>query len=256
MPPTYRIQEREAEWRNRKRHRKGLPPVAPLYGMREAMAAMRHFRELPYGERAELLPGVALRLRDAGHILGSAIVELWLEKGELRRKFVCSGDLGHRGALILRDREIVTESDLVLMESTYGDRSHRPWPDTWAELAQVLAEAAGGSGNILIPAFAVDRTQELLYMMGRHAEEWGLAQWSLFLDSPLAIEATDIYARHVELYDKEATRVQASVGNPFNLPNLYYSRTARDSMAIIGYARGPWSLPAVACARADASSTT
>ncbi|MFP4560478.1 MAG: MBL fold metallo-hydrolase RNA specificity domain-containing protein [Thiohalorhabdus sp.] len=227
------LNEREAEAVNRKRARRRLEPVEPLYTVKEAQRAMRRFRALDYGETRRILPGVWLRLRDAGHILGSAIVELWLEEDGRRRKLVFSGDLGHRGSPILREPECVEEADLVVMESTYGDRLHRSWAATWQEMGAILQEARAEAGNILIPAFAVGRTQELLYAFGKHYREWGLDDWSVFLDSPMAIETTRVYTKHQEVYDREATqRSQRNGGNPFALPNLQMTRTPKQSMGI------------------------
>lgn len=226
------LNEREAEWENRKRQRKGLRPVEPLYTMRDASDAVRRFRGLDYGERREILPGITVRLADAGHILGSAIVELWLEEGARRRKIVFSGDLGHRGAPILRDPAPVAEADLVLLESTYGDRLHRSRADTLREMGDVVRAAREERGNILIPAFAVGRTQDLLYHFARHYDAWGMERWSVFLDSPMAIEATEVYRRHVELYDPAASELWGGGSNALRLPNLTLSRTSRQSMEL------------------------
>ncbi|MEW5791357.1 MAG: MBL fold metallo-hydrolase RNA specificity domain-containing protein [Pseudomonadota bacterium] len=226
------LNEKDAQWENRKRQRKGSPLVEPLYTLAEAEAAMRYFKVLDYGVTQEILPGIRVRLRDAGHILGSAIVELWLQEGDLARKLVFSGDLGHRGAPVLRNPEAVGEADLVLLESTYGDRQHRSWEDTWAELAEVLGQAERERGNVLVPAFAVGRTQELLYIFGRRYEDWDIGRWTIFLDSPMAIEATAVYARHWQLFDTEATEAYRRTRNPFELPNLHYSHSSTQSMAI------------------------
>ncbi len=198
------LNEKECEWGNRKRQRKHLPLLEPLYTIDDARAVMKQFNGLEYDKRIEILVGVELRLRDAGHILGSAIAELWLEHNGVTRKLVFSGDLGHHGAPILRDPVAVEEADLVIMESTYGDRLHRSWDATWAELEEVITSAKNQRSNVLIPAFAVGRTQELLYAFNRNFEAWQMERWSIFLDSPMAIEATEVYIKHNNLYDKEA----------------------------------------------------
>lgn len=227
------LNEKDTEWENRKRQRKHLPRVEPLYTLDDAQDTLRRFKPLDYGVTTALLPGVSIRLADAGHILGSAIVEMWLKADGTQRKLVFSGDLGHRDAPILQDPQPVREADLVIMESTYGDRLHRSWQDTWEEMREVLTHAKSNQGNVLIPAFAVGRTQELLYEFGRHYDKWELADWTIFLDSPMAIETTEIYARHTALYDTEAAAEQRTHGNPFTaLPNLHLSRTANQSMAI------------------------
>jgi len=224
--------ERDAEWETRKRRRKGLEPVEPLYTVQDVQAAMRRFKGIDYGREYKLAPGVRLRLRDAGHILGAAIVELWLEEGGTRRHVVFSGDLGHRGAPILRDPEGLEEApDLLLLESTYGDRNHRSWDETWCEMGEVLQAASADGGNVLIPAFAVGRSQELLYAFAKHFDDWSMGHWAIFLDSPMAIEATRIYARHTELYDREAAAMWTRGGESL-LPNLTLSHTSKQSMAI------------------------
>lgn len=227
------LAEKEAESVNRKRQRKGLPPVRPLYTAEEGVAALKQFHGLAYGKRERILPGITIRYQDAGHILGSAIVELWLEEGGVRRKVVFSGDLGHAGAPILRDPVRVGEADLVLLESTYGDRRHRTREETVEEIGAIFTGAHHGQGNILIPAFAVGRSQELLYLFSQHRREWGLDDWTVFLDSPMAIEACRVYARYGHLYDEEAAALwNRRGGNEGLLPHFVLSRTAGQSRAI------------------------
>ncbi len=226
------LSEKDAEHENRRRLRQGKRPVEPLYTRSDAEKAVRQFQVLDYDVEKKILPGMQLRLQDAGHILGSAIVELWLEENGQRRKLVISGDLGHAGAPILRNPEVVGEADLVVLESTYGDREHRSWDATLAELGEVFHEARRSEGNVLIPAFAVGRSQELLYFLKRHGKEWGIDHWTVFLDSPMAIEATEVYARHWKLFNTETNRRRKKDGDTFDMPNLHFSRTAAQSMAI------------------------
>lgn len=226
------LNEKDAEHENRRRERRGRRPVEPLYSRPDAEKAMRQFQTLEYAVEQKILPEVRLRLQDAGHILGSAIAELWLEEKGTKRKLVFSGDLGHAGAPILRNPEIVREADFVVLESTYGDREHRSWDETLAELGEVLREAQHSQGNILIPAFAIGRSQELLYFLKRHRREWGIDSWTVFLDSPMAIEATEVYGKHWKLFDAETSQRNKKGGDPFAMPNLHFSRTAAQSMAI------------------------
>jgi metallo-beta-lactamase family protein len=227
------LAEKEADSINRKRQRKGLEPVKPLYTADEGVAVMGQFKGLPYGRRTEIVPGLKIRFSDAGHILGSAIVELWLEERGVRRKVVFSGDLGHVGAPILRDPVCIPDADLVLMESTYGDRLHRSREETIAELGEIFAQARHAHGNILIPAFAVGRSQELLYLFSQHRDEWGLDDWMVFLDSPMAIQASEVYARYAHLYDEEAAGLWNRRGRGSELlPRFRLSRTATQSRAI------------------------
>jgi metallo-beta-lactamase family protein len=156
------IHEKEVEWENRKRERRGLKLLKPVYDREDAQRAMRNFEAQAYGEAREILPGVVLTLHDAGHILGSAIVQLDLTEGDRVCRLIFSGDLGQAEVDILPDPTLIETADMVLLESTYGDRCHRSHADTLAEMQEVLARALHGHGNVLIPAFAVGRTQELL----------------------------------------------------------------------------------------------
>lgn len=226
------LNERETEWANRKLRKAGDPPIEPLYTREDAEAVIQAFRSLDFETREEILPGVTLTLHDAGHILGSAIVELELQEKGVRRRVVFSGDLGHRGAPILRDPVRLAEADLVVMESTYGDRLHRSWEETWQEMGEIITGARQGRGNILIPSFAVGRAQELLYAFSEHYQAWGLAGWDIFLDSPMAIEATEVYARHVQVYDRQARAAQRANGSLYHLPNLHLTRETEASMAL------------------------
>jgi metallo-beta-lactamase family protein len=226
------INEMEAQKASRKPHRRGSKTIAPLYSMQDAETALQQFAPLPYDVKKALLPGVELRLRDAGHILGASIVELWLQHEGETRKLVFSGDLGHHDAPVMRDPAIIEDADLVLMESTYGDRNHGAWQDSWDTLAAIIRQAQQDGGNVLIPSFAVGRTQDILYTLARHYEPWKIARWEVFLDSPLAIRATEIYSRHIDSYDEEAKQFWRGCDTPFMLPGLHITREAEESMAI------------------------
>lgn len=225
------LNENDTRLENRKRERKGLPPIEPLYTLKDVEAVLEHFQPLAYAERVEILPQVAIRLMDAGHILGSAIVEVWLG-GKHRHKLVFSGDLGRSGMPVLQDPATIKQADTVLLESTYGNRLHRDWQATQQEMAQVLQTATAGQGNILIPAFAVGRTQEILYLFAQHFDAWGLSSWRIFLDSPLAIEATEVYARNCALFDDESSRLWREHRIEPLLPNLHFTRTPEESMRL------------------------
>lgn len=224
--------ERDAERENRKRRRQGKKPIEPLYTVADAEQACKQIKPLRYGELQEVVPGVRVRFHDAGHIMGSGIVELELAEGGTERRLVFSGDLGQYDTPILRDPASIQSADLVLMESTYGNRRHRGRDETIAELAEIIASADHHRGNILIPAFAVGRSQELLYQLGKHYDEWNLGHWKIFLDSPMAIEATEVYWRYPQLYDKEATRLRKQHDEMPMLPNLVMSSSAEDSRKI------------------------
>ncbi len=221
------LQESDAERTNRRRA-PGQPRAVPLYTKDDVRAALAQVQPLPYGVRTQIVDGVELTLRDAGHILGSAIVELWADG----RKLVFSGDLGPAGTPILRDPERVREADLLLMESTYGDRNHRERAATVHELGDILERAWRDGGNVLIPAFAVGRTQELLYWFARHWDDWGMQRWRIYLDSPMASRVVRVYDRHHALFDAEARAVWRGTPNPFRLPNLHVTESSEESMAI------------------------
>jgi metallo-beta-lactamase family protein len=226
------IYEKEVEWENRKRARKGLEMVKAMYTIDDAKIAMGQFKGLVYQQKKRILPGVTLRLNDAGHILGSSIVELWLEDEAQQRKLVFSGDLGRSGMPILEDPAIISEANLVIMESTYGDRLHRSWDETQNEISDVLSVATNGKGNILIPAFSVGRTQEILYLFAKYYKQWSLDRWQIFLDSPLAIEATRIFMQHSDLFDEDMLALWQKNNYQSILPNLHISRTTNQSMAL------------------------
>lgn len=226
------IHEKEANWENKKRERKGLPLIEPLYTTAEAETTIQYFKGLAYNEEFEVCQGVKLTLRDAGHIIGSAIIELAFHENGVSKKIVFSGDLGHKNAPILRDPFKIKQADFVIMESTYGDRLHRSWKDTWQEMGNIIANAKSSKGNIIIPAFTVGRTQELLYEFKQHFEEWQLGDWQVFLDSPMGIKATNVYAKHREAYDKSAINVEQCGERIFDLPNLHMSEKTEYSMKI------------------------
>lgn len=232
------LAEKDAFWENKKRERKGLEPITPLFTVEDAKQAMRQFKGLVYGSKQRILPEVSLRLLDAGHILGSSILELWLDDGGISRKLVFSGDLGRSGMPVLEDPATVRNADRVIMESTYGDRLHRSWEQTHHQIHEVLNNATVGKGNILIPAFAVGRTQEILYLFASNYKEWKLDRWLIFLDSPMAIEATRVFTQNTELFDAETAELWRQNNIKPLLPNLRISRTANQSMAINNIRKG------------------
>ena len=226
------LYQKDVQWENRKRARKGLDMVEAMYTVEDAKVAMKQFKGLVYQQKKRILPNVTLRLNDAGHILGSSIVELWLEDEGQQRKLAFSGDLGRSGMPILEDPAVIRDADLVIMESTYGDRLHRSWQETQKEISEVLAIATNGSGNILIPAFSVGRTQEILYLFAKYYKQWQLDRWQIFLDSPLAIEATRIFMNNSDLFDDDMQALFQQNKQQSILPNLHISRTTNQSIAL------------------------
>ncbi len=228
------INEMEAGWHDhhhysqQQRRKQG----EPLYTMHDTESALKLFEPLPYDSKRDILPGVAVRLRDAGHILGAAIIELWLQHDGEKRKLVFSGDLGHKGAPVMRDPTRVERADLVIMESTYGDRHHPSWQASWDKVAEILQQAEWEHSNVLIPSFAVGRSQDMLYAFSRNYEAWKMDRWQLFFDSPLAIEATTIYHRHLDAYNHEAQQLWRRSDTPFMFPDLQVTRDAEESRAI------------------------
>jgi metallo-beta-lactamase family protein len=222
---------REAERLNR-----DLPPGArrstALFDLADVGEALYLLDTIAYDKVREILPGVRVRVREAGHILGSSSVELWVSEGGEQRKIVFSGDLGQYDSPILQDPWRFGTADAVLMESTYGDRRHRNRNDTEREFGAVLAAAASGGGNVIIPAFAIGRSQEILYLLAKNYAQWHLARWRVFLDSPMAIEASGVYWRHHDRFDEEATRLRREFRAMPPLPNLVLSETSDDSRAI------------------------
>ena len=235
LPDSGYLNEKEVEWENRKRRKRRLPRIEPLYTQADAEACIGQFVGLEYETPTEILPGLTLTLYDAGHILGASIVELTYVEDGHPRTLVFSGDLGYRDAPLLDATRRLTRADTVLMESTYGDRLHKPIEDTLTELTGVFESARAGQGNILIPAFTVGRTQDLLYLMAEHFDRWGLGDWTIFLDSPMGIKATAVYARYRHLF---AAQLFEPKSDDPDLPNLYATRTAEESMTINSFESG------------------
>lgn len=229
------IQEHDAEWENKWRARIGKPPITPIYDTADAERALALRRPLGYGEQHEVAPGVRVTYHDAGHILGSAIVELEVDDHHLTRHLVFSGDLGNTCSPLMHDPSALTRADAVMLESTYGDRDHRCTPDTLDELAEILQQAHREGGNVLIPSFAVGRTQDLIYHLGRFYQEGRLPQQAVFLDSPMAIRANAIYNRYIDQFnpeDRAALRAKGVKRIEDWLPILRCTPSPEESMAI------------------------
>jgi metallo-beta-lactamase family protein len=228
LPDSGYLNEKDAEWENKKR-RKLTSRVEPLYTRADAEDCLPLFRGAKYEQDIELAPGLVLRFHDAGHILGSAIVELsYLDNGN-KRTLVFSGDLGFRDAPVMNPPKLMRHADVVLMESTYGDRLHRSIADTIEEMGQLFETARANKGNILIPAFTVGRTQDLLYLMEKHYEAWNLHNWQIYLDSPMGVDATRTYAHYRHLYG--AKLFEPGSDHP-RLPNFHSARSTEDSIAL------------------------
>ena len=228
------LQLRDTEWENKRRERAGKKLLEPLYELKDVEALLKLRQPIAYSEEKEILEGVTLSFHEAGHILGSAIVRLRIKDRDEVKTLVFSGDLGNPLSPLLRDPTVLTEADILLLESTYGDRDHKPLENTLDELRETLAEAAASGGNVIIPAFAVGRTQDLIYWLGKIQRQGGLPQQKIYLDSPMAISASEIYAANTTLFnidDKEFTKI-APRGWQAWLNGLIYSQTAEESMAV------------------------
>ncbi len=230
------LQEEDFRRRTRhaKRHGKRKGEGEPLYSVVDALRTFDFFgRTAAYDQPFELFDGVRATFLDAGHILGSASVFLELREGERSRTILFSGDIGNAGRPLLRDPTPPPESDIVVMETTYGDRLHKPLPPSVEELYAAVNDAFARGGNVIIPTFALERAQELLYFL-REGTEKGVLSRSIqvFLDSPMAISATEIFRRHPECFDEETMALFREGRDPFGLPGLHFTRETADSMAL------------------------
>ena len=227
------ITEYEAERQNRKNRRAGRIMERPLYTTADAKRTIELFEPHRYGEEVRVVEGLHATFRDAGHILGSAFIEVVAyEKGH-KRRITFSGDLGNNDQAIIRDPSPPNPTDVLLIESTYGDRNHRPRGDTLNELTEILHQAYKDGGNVVIPAFAVGRTQEIIYRLREMSDEGRLPNFRVFVDSPLAISATQIVRENPQCYDTETVHELTALGrDPLSLPNLAFTRTADASRQI------------------------
>ncbi|ODB95300.1 MBL fold metallo-hydrolase RNA specificity domain-containing protein [Candidatus Thiodiazotropha endoloripes] len=226
------LQEKDAQYENKWRKRKGKPFIDPLYTVADAQEALENMVGLKYREKKEILPGISIRFQDAGHILGSSSVEVWLSENGKQRKMVFSGDLGQYDTPIINDPAAIEEADHVIIESTYGNRRHRERQKTIEEIGEIIREATHQKGNLLIPAFSIGRSQEILYYLGKYYDEWGLNRWQVFLDSPMAIRASKVYWDYPHLYDEEATKLRKKIHEMPHLQNLKLTASPQESMGI------------------------
>ena len=229
LPDSGYLNEKDAEWSNKRRRAEGRPRVEPLYTLDDARNCLTQFESARYEEPFLVVPGATATFHDAGHILGSSIVELDFTNDGSPRKLVFSGDLGYRDAPVMNRPAVLQKADAVLMESTYGDRLHRPFDETMDELSGVFEKASADQGNIMIPAFTVGRTQDLLYLMAERFDKWNLKDWHIFLDSPMGIEATETYSEYRHLYGAHLFGPDSHLPD---LPNVHMTETSQESMVI------------------------
>lgn len=225
------IQESDSEWATKKALRTGRPPAQPLYTSEDVKSVMPLFEVKEYDKIYHLGGGVKFRFLDAGHILGSASLEIWFQDSEKEKKIVFSGDIGKKGNPIIKDPSVPETADYIVMESTYGNRSHKPLKESINELVAAIKTTFKKGGNVYIPSFAVGRAQDLLYILNNLVREGQLYRIDVYLDSPLAEEVTKVYVAHPECYDEDARRFFSTRQSDTSI-RLHFVRTAADSMKL------------------------
>ncbi len=239
LPDSGHIQEQEITWRNKKRIREGKNPLLPLYTAQDAINTMEIFKPVDYDEIVEIDPNIHVRFNDAGHMLGSAIIEIWVTEDGKQTKAVFTGDLGNNDIPLLSSPTMIDNADYLVMESTYGSRLHLRNDDKATLFLNIVSETLNKGGTVVIPSFAVGRTQEILYELNglkekRDDEEFKkkyqtLMSAPVYVDSPLAISATEIFRKNANLFDEETQKLIQSGDNPLEFPGLQFTRTADES---------------------------
>jgi metallo-beta-lactamase family protein len=226
------VQQMDAEWQNRKNQRSGKGHIEPLYTMKDVEYSLKFFSPVSYDQTIDLHPEAQVRFRDAGHILGSAIIELWLKESDGQVKVVFSGDIGNWKQPIIRDPSFIEEADYLVIESTYGNRLHKSIEDTERELVEIVKKAIQDQEKVIIPAFAVERTQDLIYILGDLARRGLLSFIPVYIDSPLATAATEVFKRYPNYFDDESRVIMENGRSPLDLPGLIFTRTSEESKKI------------------------
>lgn len=230
------IQETDAKWENNKRKRAGKPLVEPLYTAEDAVVSLKYFDPVLYGQKVDINEDITVRFRDAGHILGSSIIELWITEKNKTIKVVFSGDIGMKDRPIIRNPEIIEEADYLIIESTYGDRLHEEPEKRTEKLVDIINKTVERGGTVVIPSFAVGRTQELIYELNKYYEYNSnieeFMKIPIYIDSPMAVSATDVFSRNPDCFDQEAKDLILGGDNPFEFDNLFYVRSQEESMRL------------------------
>ena len=243
LPDSGHIQEQENEWKNNKRKRKGQKQQPPLYTAEEAIKSLEIFHPVKYDEIIDIDENIHVRFNDAGHMLGSAIIELWVNEDGKTTKTVFTGDLGNNDIPLLASPTMIDDADYLVMESTYGDRLHVRTDDKAQVFLDIVSETLDNGGTVVIPSFAVGRTQEILYELNMIKEEKGkdpkfqeeyekLMKVPVYVDSPLAISATEVFKENEDLFDDETKAIMERGDNPLEFPGLKFTRTADESKAL------------------------
>ena len=228
------IHEKEAEWKNKKALRAGKKLVEPLYTYNDAVDTLKYVKPVLYDQLVEINENIKVVFNDAGHILGSSIIEIWATEDEHTSKIVFSGDLGVIGRPILRDPKVIKKADVVIMETTYGNRVHPPNQDSIDDLIEIILKTAKRGGTIVIPSFAVGRTQELIYEFNKFYAEKPefkneLEKLKVYIDSPMATNATEVFKQNAQVYDEEAREFLRRGDNPLDFPGLKFTKTTQES---------------------------
>lgn len=239
LPDSGHIQEMEIEWKNRKRKREGKQDLPPLYTAEEAIGSLELFRGVHYDEIIEIDNNIKVRFNDAGHMLGSAMIEVWVEENGKTEKAVFTGDIGNNDIPLLASPTMIESTDYLVMESTYGSRLHMRNDDKAELFLKIVSETIEHGGTVVIPSFAVGRTQEIVYELNklkekRDDEEFlrqyeALMKVPVFVDSPLAISATEVFRKNMDLFDDEVKEEMEHGDNPLEFPGLQFTRTAEES---------------------------
>ena len=242
LPDSGHIQEMENEWKNKKRIRKGLPPQLPLYTAQEAVEAMEIFNPVPYDKIIDIDENIQVRFNDAGHMLGSAIIEIWAKEEGKTTKAVFTGDLGNNDIPLLSSPTMIESADYLVMESTYGGRLHNRNDGKAKEFLKIVSETLEKNGTVVIPSFAVGRTQEILYELNAIKENYEdeefkkayekLMSAKVYVDSPLAVSATEVFKKNMDLFDEETQEAMQKGDNPLEFPGLNFTQTVEESKAL------------------------
>lgn len=229
LPDSGNIQEADIEWKNRKRIRQGLDVVEPLYTCADAVQCLKLFKGYSYDRTIEVFDGLKIIFRDAGHLLGSAMVELIIEEDNREIRLVYSGDIGNKNIPIIKDPSKIEYADYVIMEATYGDRYHTDSDADMKQLAEIIRDTFLKGGNVIIPSFAVGRAQEVIYALNKYVENNELKGCRVYLDSPLATESTNIFKKHEKYYDEEAKKYIINGDNPLDFSGLVFTKSQEES---------------------------
>ena len=243
LPDSGHIQETEVEWKNKKRKRKGEEPIEPIYTAEDALRCLEIFEPVQYDQIIEITPEIHVRFNDAGHMLGSSIIEVWVKEGNKETKTVFTGDIGNNDIPLLSPPTMIEDTDFLVMESTYGSRLHMRNDEKAQIFLNVVSETLDNGGTVVIPSFAVGRTQEILYEINKLKDEYGdeeefrrkyktIMKAPVYVDSPLAISATEVFRENMELFDEDTKEEIMRGDNPLEFPGLKFTKTADESKAL------------------------